>query len=356
MIDEPEIGSMFHQEGSHDLRAIAALLQRSGRLPADGRVIWVRPVPLSGSGLVGKVSRWELTYATADATGPASLIVKESSSFPESAQFAEVEARFYQDLLPTYAGVGAPEPIATGRDQTSGRTVLLLEDLGDAGFVRQFDGCSGEQAKAALRHLAAFHAQWWGRALPSDTTWLRTPGNSLVGDFCRRWLRAYTGEWPASLGDVPSKLVAGFDRIAERLATAPLTVVHGDFHSQNVRFGGPGDDHPVRFLDFQFLQQACGAVDVARFLATSLRTEVRQELDSALVKQYYEHLLEHGVEDYDFDRCVADIRAAMLWNLATPLALHVLLIMTRNGSWPARFPILERCIAAIDAWGSWDVE
>ncbi|MGH3719725.1 MAG: hypothetical protein ACRDRI_12990 [Pseudonocardiaceae bacterium] len=54
--------------------------------------------------------------------------------------------------------------------------------------------------------------------------------------------------------------------------------------------------------------------------------------------------------EYLFDESLDDFRAALVWNLATPLALYVNKILTQGGRWRGELPILQRCLQAIEDW------
>ncbi|MBB5938536.1 phosphotransferase [Streptomyces zagrosensis] len=356
MAPSPRLSSVLDKaNAAESAETLTGLLRDGGALPGDGRVVASRVARMGGSGLVGAVARVHLEYAAGKPAGPASLVLKTASDvFDEGPQLAAMEVKFYRGVVPTLPEALAPLVVGSGLDERTGQSWLLLEDLGDSGFVRQIDGYSDSQALAAVRKLAVLHAHWWGRDLPRDLRWLTAPQDSAVAGFCARWLRSYGGPWPTALGDAPRRLLAGYDKLAARLGASPRTVVHGDFHSQNIAFGSGGQSHDARFIDFQFVQHGCGPLDVARLLATSLRTEVRREIETALVREYHGTLVARGVEGYELDRCVDDIRAALPWNLATPLALHVMGIQREGRHWPLRLPIVERCLAAIDDWGAWN--
>ncbi len=303
------------------------------------------------SGLVGSVARIHVQYDPASASGPSSLIVKWPSTESEDGrELSSVEAKFYSNRIPDSSSIRTPEVYYCGLDEQTKRSCLLLEDVGDRGFVRQIDGCSKEEATRAIRQIAKLHARWWNRELPPHLNWIRPPGQSRVGLLCKRWIQSYPGAWPAVLGWLPRRLRERYDDIGARLISGPRTIVHGDFHSQNVAFReGEGD---CTLIDFQFVQHASGMLDVARFLATSPPTDVRRAIESDVLGEYHSSLEAGGVEDYDFDRCVDAFRAALLWNLSTPLALHIVGIMTQGYQWPPRLPIIERCLAAIDDWNA----
>ena len=309
---------------------VRRVLYAAGRLGSQVRVSGLRVSPMPSSGLVGSVDRILIDYSE-PCDAPTSLIRKyPSPAFADSRRFALTEASFYAQRLPERSGIRTPQVYHCGLDESESTSLLLLQDLGDRGFVRQIDGCGPAQALAVIEHIAVLHGSWWHHQDDAALSWLHTPQDSDVTAFCRRWLRAYPGRWPAELGRLPAVLAAELDSIAQRLSTGSSTLVHGDFHSQNLSFDGAAERPSVTVIDFQFVQRSTGMFDVARFLATSLLPEVRRELQDRLIEHYLGCLAEQGITDYSLEQCHRELRLALLWNLATPIALHVMDILTND--------------------------
>jgi hypothetical protein len=342
---------VLDDSGAVTAAAVERMLRVAGTIEAGVRVRSLRAGVAPGSGLLGRIGRIQLEYDPLEASGPRSLIVKSPAvEFEDSRALNAVEVEFYRQRIPKRSGIRAPEVYGWGLDEQTGRGYLLLEDVGDRGFVRQIDGCSAEQAEQAIGEIARLHARWWNDVLPAELGWICPPAESPVGRFAGRWIRSYAGEWPALLAGVAGRLGEGYEEIGARLARSPRTIVHGDFHSGNIAFGPAG----VTLIDFQFVQHASGMVDVARFLATSLRTDVRRAIEADVLRTYRTALAAGGVRPADVDRCTDELRAALLWNVSIPLALHIRKVMTEGRPWSDSFPILERCLAAIDDWDALD--
>lgn len=114
-----------------------------------------------------------------------------------------------------------------------------------------------------------------------------------------------------------------------------------------------GDDIGCRVIDFQFPQHASGLLDIARLMATSLTTEVRREIETTLLEAYHERLAELGrTPEADWR---TSLRAGLLWNFGTPLALHVHAMSASGRPWRQRLPTLQRCLAAAEDWAALDV-
>ena len=73
------------------------------------------------------------------------------------------------------------------------------------------------------------------------------------------------------------------------------------------------DGSPFAVLDWQLAQRGPALGDVTYFLAGNLTTEVRRNHQDDLVRVYYEALVEHGVEGYDYETCAEDYRGAALF-------------------------------------------
>ncbi|MBF6192149.1 MULTISPECIES: phosphotransferase [Nocardia] len=342
-------GEVAHIPAVMDPRGLESTLRATHRLSSTEHVDDVAVHRLAQSGLVGEVLRLSIRYDRPSGSGPESLIFKEASDrFTESRHLAEVELGFYRYHEAHPTPIDVPAVLAQG---PAPAPWLLMEDLGDDGFVRQIDGCPPDLAFRAITALATMHAWGWNRALPADWDWLLPPANSPVGAICRRRLRGYGGDWPTALGPLPALVIDGFEDVAAMLAPPQRTIAHGDFHSQNIHFG----PHRCRFIDFQFLQHASGMLDVARFLATSLTTEIRRAIEGDLLRAYHDRLAELGAAREDTEQWTTELRAGLLWNFCTPLTLRVIGLEQSRGSWPARLPILERCAAAADDWAALDL-
>jgi hypothetical protein len=333
---------------------LTAILTAAGAIGEGVRIAASEHAGVQSSGLVGCVERLHLSYDPPDAVGPRSVIVKIPATDSEAGRaFAAAEARFYRHRIAERCSLRAPRAYYCRLDQGTGGNCLVLEDLGEHGFVRQIDGCDREQASTAMGEIAKLHACRLGRPLPAELRWIRPVAASPARRFCRRWIRSYNGTWPEALGGAPALLRERFDELAGRLASGTCAIVHGDFHSQNIAFDGAGG--PPRLIDFQFVQHASPMVDVARFLATSLQTDLRRAIERDLLDEYQASLRTHGAGSYAVAEHLDELRAALLWNLALPLALHVRRVMAEGRPWPDRFPILERCLAAIHDWNALDL-
>ena len=73
------------------------------------------------------------------------------------------------------------------------------------------------------------------------------------------------------------------------------TLVHYDCHPGNIFW----DNNEPGFLDWQLVRWGEGVGDIAYFLATALKPDVRRAHEKNLLTQYAEHLIAAGVERID---------------------------------------------------------
>lgn len=184
-------------------------------------------------------------------------------TIPHALDMFRNEVRFYRDIAPE---VGVRVPACHAAEEHEGGFRLELEDLG--GWAE------GADPVAVARELAVLHGLWEGRAA-HRWPWLRRAGAGadLIAAH-------YDRTWPAveRRRDVPAP-VAGLGRslvgrvraleVAEG-AAGPLTLIHGDASWGNVRTSPSGE---VAFLDWEDVRLACGAVDLAWWLVTSVDAE-----------------------------------------------------------------------------------
>jgi hypothetical protein len=169
------------------------------------------------------------------------------------------EVLFYREVAPV---VGVRVPACYRAEDTAAGTVLVLEDLS------AWDAGADPAAAASL--LAGMHGRWQGRAA-ARWPWLRQAGagDELVA-------RLYDQTWPdlATRPGLPASVLAFGESVhgrvteAERaVATAgPLTLVHGDASTRNMRTGPGGE---VALFDWEDVSYLPGVVDLAWLLVSS---------------------------------------------------------------------------------------
>lgn len=164
------------------------------------------------------------------------------------------EVRFYREIAPV---LGVRVPVCESAEVDESGTRLELEDLSTWE--------SGADPVAAARLLRSMHDRWVGRAL-THWPWLRRPGTAagLVEGL-------YAAQWPALTERADMTLPVR--RLGERLlggvppATGPVTLVHGDATTQNMRTSADG---AIALLDWEDVSAGAGAGDLAWLLVSSV--------------------------------------------------------------------------------------
>jgi hypothetical protein len=282
-------------------------------------------LPLEGEqGFYGQIVRVSLSYDPPDAEGPATLIAKFSSPDPKmrgrpnTRASYQRELQFYRTVAPEQT-LSVPACYYGDVDSASGWHVLLLQDLAPAQSGSRINGCSGSQARAAVRSIARFQADWWEdprlqrmdrlASSPASSDDARTA--ELYQDWWRVFLERAQGEVPADMIQLGESLGRQRGRIARHLFGAqPQTLVHSDYKLDNMLFGGPEPGFYV--VDWQFVRRGRGIWDVAYFLAENLQPYHRREIEDDALKDYVEILREHGVAGYSLQDVLADYRISLL--------------------------------------------
>ena len=276
-----------------------------------------------GKGFYGQIFRLKLSYESPRAEGPQSMIVKLSSGNPAMRQRPNTKASYAQELrfyqtLANKSVLPTPTCYYSDIDLESGWHVLLLEDLAPARSGSRIDGCSVAQAQTAIHYIGRFHAHWWQNPELETLDWLAPPlGTSSDADRARlheQW-------WPAFLQEVGQPLPDEVMEIGEllgryrgrltRLArNEPTTVRHGDYHLENLMFGGAAE-RSFCVVDWHFVSRGRGVADVARFL-TELAPANRRAIEMDLLKDYVRILVDHGVRNYSVQDAMYDYGCYLL--------------------------------------------
>lgn len=282
-----------------------------------------RPV---GDGHVSTSLR--LRLESSDPAVPASLIAKLPAQDERSLLLAaavrsyEFEVRFYRELAHT-VDIRVPECRYSDWTPETNAYVLLLEDMAPAVQGDQVVGCSLDQAKIAVRALAALHGPRWSDPTLGELEWL--PGNDPdassdswammwqmffpgFAETYRRYLTPETMELAERFGP---EIVRFFDGRAE-----PFSLVHTDYRLDNMLFGTADGDDVVTVVDWGSPRHGLPLIDLSYFLGAGLVPEDRRAHERELVDLYAESLAAYSV----------DVDAAWLWEQYRREAFHGLTI------------------------------
>jgi len=232
------------------------------------------------------------------------------------------ECRFFQELAEA-SPVRVPVCHHTAVDEETSRFVVVMEDLGGMRIVDQTEGMAIADAERAVDELATWHAQWWGKgdALAADglTVSLADPIYPAILPmvFGEGWEKVTAaGEVPEPIMRVGPRWTEVFAQLLTELASAPNTMIHGDYRADNILFCPDGS---AALLDFQLIGTGSGAYDLAYFVTQSLEPEVASANERALFERWLAGLRAGGVPESDLGGLWEDYRKAALFCLVYPI-------------------------------------
>ncbi len=334
---------------------LTSALQAAGH---DVEVATVAATPLGvGVGMMSGLQSLAVTYSRG--TGPAILVLKMPAESDANRAVADMfrlydrETRFYKDVAPKSS---AYTPIVYRADIEGDNFVLLLEDLSAYTLGDQIKGCTLEETRGGIDWLARHHASLWGKTDDADFAFLPVVSPSYSSEGLAQgcafgWdpmCETFGHVVPPRIAALKDRYLAVLPKLFDWMATAPLTVVHGDFRMDNLFFGsGPGQE-PLIAIDWQGALRGRASQDIAYFLSGSIPTELRREHERALINQWHAGLVAGGVTGFSADEAWEDYRKAVLyvWVIAVVIAGTLDPANERGRKWIS--VMLERSIAAID--------
>lgn len=169
----------------------------------------------------------------------------------------------------------SPVPRCLALENRGDETLIMLEDLDEAGFPERREHVNKVELLACLHWLANFHATFLG--CPPDGLWQQ-------GTY---WHLETRPDELAALSDLPLKQAAA--AIDQRLKNSPYqTLVHGDAKLANFCFSNDGSR--VAAVDFQYVGGGCGMKDVAYFIGSCLNDNECAQYESWLLDSYFAEL------------------------------------------------------------------
>ena len=318
-----------------------------------------------GHGMMSDSFRFHLAYDTDDASLPATVIGKFAAADPTSKATAtsyriyRTEVGFYRDIAPTMVA-NVPHPFFVDLDEETDYFTIIMRDLAPARTIDQMDGCSLEDAAAAIREAAKMHGSHWNDPKLGELDWLSYKTDvinqqmvaalpSLFNGFLERYRDMLEPEFQA----VVRELLPLYPRILTD-RSAPLTVLHGDYRLDNLLFD-VGEKGNVHILDWGTVAHATGLTDVTYFIGASLDAAQRAEHEKELVRIYYDTLKGFDLGNYSWEDCWQDYRRFCFLGIGTGIAAPMMversdradrlfLEMVRNYS---------RQIEALDSFSFW---
>ena len=256
--------------------------------------------------------------------GPSSWILKLPTTKKNrdralSGRPYEMEGRIYE-LLSENNQFAVPKFYGAFNGIDDGEIVLVLEDMSPATAGSQLIGCSVDDARNVLNHIADIHAHFWGDTrLPERNP---TRMAERLKKVAEAGFGAVLDRFGPDLGGIRASydwLLENTHQVAEHRISKPQTLVSGDLHVENILFS----DTPRRttLIDWQLGGRGLAADDVAFFLVASLSIKDRRNHESQLLSHYYHRLGSNVTTDYPFERFMLDYRAAIMRSLARPMGI-----------------------------------
>lgn len=320
----------------------------------------------AGVGLVGKILRCHLTYRDSGSGGPATVIVKLSSSHPETMQAARMlglyqrEYAFYRQVAP-HVPIRSPALLYGDFDDHTHRFVLALEDLREMASVDQLDGASAEQARTAVRAVARLHGRYWNRIDQPPVSGFHDSANPqrrpMVRAVYQASLRPALDRFGHVFPEPMRRLAEEYGKMLvehlDAIAAGPRTFTHGDFRLDNMFFGAGADaDEDFAVVDWQVSGIASGLYDVAYFLSSSVTPEIRRQIERDALAEYHDIIQATGVQDFTLEDCWRNYRQNMLSCFQTPIIAGAQFDFTGDRSRQLAEVFLTRTLTAIEDLGA----
>jgi hypothetical protein len=273
--------------------------------------------------VIGTVVRVSIAHSSMDC-GPATLIIK----FPnldgdwgtrnrEIPVFAK-EAKIY-GLLSESPKFAIPKLFGSYEGHSPSHVVLVIEDLSPATTGSQLAGCSVKDATTILGQLAGIHEHFWGaQNLPEN------PPGEQIAKVASGGFNTGMEILTSRKQDQISKTIDSYQWLGSNLASMfehrrgkPSTLIHGDFHAENILFTSD-PLRPTVLIDWQLSSRGPAAHDVSHFLVGNLSVSDRQSSEGDLLQGYYEQLTRAGTVRYSYDEFYLDYRASVCRSMIRP--------------------------------------
>lgn len=338
---------------------LTEVLHASGALPPGGTVTGIeRQIIGEGVGMMSDLARLVPTYAGDANDAPASLVAKFPAHNETNRAVAVKydtyarEVRYYAELDPVCAANGPGIHLSVIEPDNT--FVIVMDDHSDYRVGDQIVGASLAETKICIDELAKLHASFWNKVAEFD--WLphiagsQHATNMQVGTELG-WdtmLKIFGDFVPERINDRREDIQKAIAPLQERLDTAPITLIHGDFRMDNLLFGQAADHHPLVILDWQGPLLGRGIQDAAQLLCQSTQTDVRRAHQRDLIQRYVDALKANGVSGYGFDAAWDDYRHATLYSWAFVVVVSGTLDVGNERGFAWMSKMVARNAAAID--------
>ena len=278
----------------------------------------------AGIGVSSAVYRARLTGSDV----PESVVVKLTAIDPAAAFTSTVlrmyarEAEFFNGLV-DHVPVRVPAGHYGAVSDDGAEFVVVMEDLAGNRMLDQTEVMTDADAERAIDTLAVWHANWWNRVEGMCESGVAVALDDPIypamipGLFDEGWAKLNASHHcvpPDPLQPVGPRFGASVAAMLASLSQGPLTLLHGDFRTDNMMFD---DDDQLILMDFQLISVGSAAYDLAYFIGSCL--DVDADRERALFDRWIAALIANGVPDSDVAGLWEDYRTAAMFCLAYPV-------------------------------------
>jgi len=283
----------------------------------------------------------------------------ETSRFTASAQRLYLrETAFYRELQGD-VDIRTPRPLHVEHDEETDDFLIILEDLTPARTVDQFTGLSKQDAELALSELAGLHAPTVGRTELHDSVWLRGVADETLPMYAMvlpalfdQFLDRYDDALSERTREVVSRLKGVLGSFSDH-SPAVAAVVHGDYRTDNMIFGGRGGEVPLAIVDWQTTMVTSPMLDVAYFITTSLTPADRAEHEESLIDHYLAEMSARGIS-FPVGAARREYARYTLQPVVMLVAASVIVERTERGD-RMFLTMIDRAVDAVEQWDAFEV-
>ena len=304
---------------------------------AGGRVTEVR-FELIGTGKMGDNARYFLSYGgEAGESAPSTLVAKFPAADERARSLAGAAGAYYNEAM--FYRVLAPRtsiriPAVYGSEISADRLsfLLLLEDMAPAEPGVQMVGETRAHTVLALREAVKLAASFYGDESLADLD--HVVGSTRSDDNAEFAQMLLEDAWPGFVDrfghGLDSGQVAFGERYVANFASAAssydgaTTLVHGDFRSENILFGGD----TATTVDWQTVGISSPLTDIAYFLGGSIEADDRRSWERDLLSDCRRQFADAGIE----------LDEAECWDLYRRGAMHGVMITVLGATFSSPDP------------------
>lgn len=299
---------------------------------------------------VGMASQCSLVYVTPSGGGPEiSYVAKRAAQYGDMGGCAK-DYQFYTEIARRGVAPGAPQSEMLGEvmripqclcanwgkeGQEREGFLLLMERLDEPDWthVDPEVGISYEQSITAVETLGRMHKAFseQNSKVLDEFEWLpytlfdvrNAAGIQSYFTHVRPAAQQLIDMLPPGARDTVERMaLGGLGETFVHLAQSPVTLCHGDYRTENLRFSTPGRPKAVGVFDWGLANRAKGVTDFAYFVMVSMPPEDRRQRQDELFKRYLEERGDYS--DKPLEEHWKDLRNASIATLG-------MILMTRQG-------------------------